>query len=246
MPGPRCRFCPNEALRLSDEVWFCWRCGRGESVRPYRPELYDASYSENYAQRGDGELGRRINLARAGLVATFLPLGASLLDFGCGAGDFLRVARQMWRPIGVEANAKAAALAQNRSACRVEPSLAACAGERLNAVCFFDSLEHVERPEELLSSCLKMLEPKGLVFVTMPELPSCFCETSSEEYLARVFSSWRHAKPEEHLSYWTFEGFRRFAEGLGLRIVHYEHNESFLRVDPLNSRNIVTFVMETK
>jgi len=73
------------------ELHRCAKCShafsRADSIA--QPERYGSSYYEVDHKRWF----EHPNLALFARVASFIPLGASVLDVGCGRGDFLRFAR---------------------------------------------------------------------------------------------------------------------------------------------------------
>src|SRR5712692_4230597 len=90
-----CPICGSPGLRMPNhpevELHRCAKCShafsRADSIA--QPERYGSSYYEVDHKRWF----EHPNLALFARVASFIPLGASVLDVGCGRGDFLRFAR---------------------------------------------------------------------------------------------------------------------------------------------------------
>lgn len=233
-----CKYCHNTVLWLSEFVWFCTNCGRGESVAEFNSNVYDSNYMESYIKRGATDVGKRLTASRVGLTSYFLPTDLELADFGCGAGNFIVEASKFWKVTGIEAT-EAGALAvhfhTNQTVVSYDKFISG--DKQYDAITFFDSLEHVPNLNQFFSKIMDCLKLNGIVVVTMPELPN--------QMAPQDFKDWRHNKPYEHLSYFTQDGFKRFLNQYEVKILLIENNESFLRFDPNNSqRNIMTFVAQ--
>ena len=228
-------------MHLSSEIMYCQRCMYGWSTLAYDPAIYNEDYCEDYQRRSETDIGRRINLHRVGLVARYVPMKKRLLDFGCGAGSFLNSAKAYWECEGVEANRRTIDVVRRATDLPVWYSLDH--NQRYDCITFWDSLEHIENVKDNFNSLLENLAPGGIVVVTMPELQFCFDSTRDEPYLQNVFKNWRHAKPREHLSYWTKVGMERFLKQSGLTVIRVDNDESLLRYDSVNPRtNIMSLV----
>lgn len=152
------------------------------------PIAYDDAYFEEYERREHSPMGTVLNRARVGLCHRFMENGtgpARVLDVGVGNGAFLH-----WRAntVGFDVCPKAVAMLQ-REGLFLDPykdSLDGIAG-----VTFFDSLEHIAHPHQLL----ERLAGQWLV-ITLP----IFRDKS------HALAS-KHFKPREHYWYFTFKGF---------------------------------------
>ena len=147
-------------------------------------------------------------------------LRGSLLEVGCGQGDFLvRAAQRGLAVTGVEYSPHSAQSASDRLGqggrviCGEIDALAA-AGERFDFVAFVDLLEHVRDPRAFLRKVHALLKPEGIAMAIVPSLDS---------FSARMMKSkWMEFKPE-HLWY--------FSKGTLQRLLHSESFGS-LRVEP--------------
>jgi hypothetical protein len=183
--------------------------------------VYTSDYFDRYAEQAETPVGEAIMRARADLVAAGwgnheVP---TVLDVGIGSGAFLS---EWWRrkfdgfgddvnPAGIEwleAQAKRRRLASGG----------------WDAVCFWDVLEHIRRPDEALANCAR------LVFVSLPIFRDA----------PHVLRS-KHFRPTEHFHYWTRAGFIAFAESCGFRVIYAGADETLL-----GREDIETFVLERK
>ncbi len=111
-------------------------------------------------------------LKSAKILATYLTRGASVLDYGCGTGEFLKaLLTEGLNPTGVEFDADAAQAAASRQGVPVFPVAEYEKHVRhgqFDALHFGDVLEHLPAPAEVLRSMLPCLRPGGLLFAEGP------------------------------------------------------------------------------
>jgi 2-polyprenyl-3-methyl-5-hydroxy-6-metoxy-1,4-benzoquinol methylase len=81
--------------------------------------------------------------------------------------------------------------------------------EHYDAVCAFQVIEHVEQPRALAADMLAALRPGGLLILAGPSWPSMLTEIPNMALNA----------PPNHLTWWSPQAFRRFAESFGLEVI---------------------------
>lgn len=175
-----------------------------------KPVPYDESYFNKYVGYSKTEQGRIITDLRTELVSRWFsylgqnPVDLNVLDVGIGCGSFVvamrRIGFNCWgtdvNPVGIKWLEEQGFLFGPEA--------------RAEILTFWDVLEHIERPGELLEKH----KPK-MIFVSMP--------IYDEEWA--VFRS-KHYKPGEHCWYFTREGLRRFMEQFGYRCLEMNLTES--------------------
>jgi len=181
------------------------------------PQPSDAIFSQTY---DDDDLALSADLKKAAadsyldilLRGPDAPRG-SLLEIGCGAGDFLcQAAARGLQVTGIERSPEACAIARSR----VEGSHGriiqgdimqlADTQERFDYVVFCDVLDHVRDPRRFLQTVFRLLRPEGTILCVAPSLDS---------WTARFLKThWREFKPE-HLFYFSATNLRSllFQEG---------------------------------
>jgi 2-polyprenyl-3-methyl-5-hydroxy-6-metoxy-1,4-benzoquinol methylase len=93
----------------------------------------------------------------------------AILDVGCGGGLFFERLKEVGEPHGVESDASMRTGRQEVDQRIHWGTLDDYeAGRRYKVILFLDVLEHVEKPEKLLESALRLLTDDGLVVVTVP------------------------------------------------------------------------------
>lgn len=206
-----------------------------EALRTY----YDANYwksvdsvargYDNYA--GDEANIRRTFRRRLGLLAQWSVRTSSprsLLDVGCAYGFLLQEALDAgWDAYGLEwsefaaGNAAPAVRNRIRMASLMESPWPEAS---MDAVTFWDYLEHSPDPKADLAAAARMLKPGGLLSIIIPDAGSM---------LARIMGSkWEeYKKPEEHLYFFTAGQLASQARPLGLDLVHREWAGKYARLD---------------
>ena len=197
-----------EATGETFRVDECPRCGLGRT-RPVPADLaahYDAEY---YGGR-HGLTGWLCNRRRSGLVRRLAGPGAgrSLLDFGCGEGDFLLAARSDgWDCTGVERNRPASVAGG--------PNIVASLDELderkpFDCVTFWHVLEHLDDPVRTLTDLRGYLKPDGLVLAAVPDFGSWQARATG--------ASWLHLDIPRHLSHFTAESIAKTFRAGGFRV----------------------------
>ena len=89
--------------------------------------------------------------------------GGALLDFGAGAGAFVRIALDGgWQACGVERSASAVAAARNRYDVGLLTDLPA---GPFDVITLWDVIEHLTEPAALLATLVSRLKPGGWLFI---------------------------------------------------------------------------------
>lgn len=180
---------------------------------------YDAAYFDRYLALEDTPIARALNGFRVGLVSQHAGFRTPLLDVGVGSGAFLkaRIAADHGtnldggfdiNPRGVEW-LKANRLFSDLYA-RTRPVLT-----------FWDSLEHIRRPD------LALAQSSAWAFVSIPVF-------TGPEHVLRS----KHYRRDEHFFYWTRLGFINWAAAQGFRTVDVLATES-----AIGREDVETFVL---
>ena len=143
-----------------------------------------------------------------------LPPG-SLLDVGCGRGEFLaRMASFGWKATGVDFDPEAADEARRANGVDVRIGGIECIDP---TTCEFDaitsnhSIEHVHDPLEFLKACRRLLSAGGRLVIRTPNADSFGHQ--------RYQSAWRGLEPPRHLCILTIPAIRTLAKRAGLTVI---------------------------
>jgi SAM-dependent methyltransferase len=149
---------------------------------------------------------------RAALVAKVAPRGSRLLDVGCGSGAFARMmSGRHYEAVGVEPFSLGKPVD--------EPHLRLIRARfadvrhdlgKFGVVTMWHVLEHISSPGQLLGEVLEVLEPDGVLVVSVPNFAS---------WQSRVFKGgWFHLDPPRHVTHFDHATLHALFEGLDLEI----------------------------
>ena len=99
----------------------------------------------------------------------------SLLDIGCGTGDFLSAAKQNgWDVTGIEPDEKARGIANTKTNNRVldADQLFHLEKEQFDVITLWHVLEHLPNLEKQIETFKKLLKPNGTLIIAVPNFNS--------------------------------------------------------------------------
>jgi 2-polyprenyl-3-methyl-5-hydroxy-6-metoxy-1,4-benzoquinol methylase len=199
-------------------------------LKYHRYIIDNASLSTVYGQWADAEQARRFEAAHvadkgdrwayhtklAKLVLRLQRLigrdteAPRILDFGCGDGALLRMARGFgFDATGIDVSASRSDQARN-DGYHIHPDLEALDAADpapFDAIVLSQVLEHVADPLGLLESLEARLTPEGVLFVAVPD-------TTGVE-LPRNFHEFTLVQPIEHINAFTPDSLRDLARRVG-------------------------------
>jgi SAM-dependent methyltransferase len=182
----------------------CTQCGT-----VYAPAYADHAevFTDGYLEGGAGDFGidvshprfqafmREICTTRLERIEQAIGTG-TLLDVGCGSGEFLNIARQRgWDVTGVEPLPDAAQVARDRGLTVHTGTLEDVDLGQFDLVTAFHVLEHMPDGPAFLKTLAARAKTGGHVAVEMPNWES----------IARKvrLANWEHLRPLEHLVHYT-------------------------------------------
>ena len=162
------------------------------------------------------------------ILSSFKSKKISLLDIGCGLGDFLEVARTLLvsRYIGTEISPFALSNCRKKGL-EIYP-VSSSFSEKFDVVTVQDVVEHFADPLGELKKTYKLLKRGGLLFLTTPNI---------ESISAKVFEShWYHYKSPEHLFYFSPKTIKLLLEKAGFENVVVKPTLSWVSIRYLVER----------
>jgi len=158
----------------------------------------------------------------------------SIFDIGSGSGYFLLRAKEKgWAVDGVEPNLIAADHSRKIGVPVINDffgNMNIHTMKKFNAINLFDVLEHIHNPIEVLENCYKLLKPKGIIVIEVPNdynpLQKIVQNTlEKEEYWLTVLTKSRNyhwASKMDHLNYFNFQSLNRLLKRLGFKIIYQQ------------------------
>lgn len=165
---------------------------------------YDDAYMAKVEAYEGSDIARQVNLGRIAMLLRHLPFGASVLDVGAGTGEFVRDARLAGFCASGD-DVMPAAVARLRA-----DGLHGDTPSMYDAVTMWDSIEHMESPENVL----REIVAGRMLFVSTPIFDTLHLIRTSKHY-----------RPGEHLYYWTAHGFVGWMRLHGFRCMEISAHE---------------------
>jgi SAM-dependent methyltransferase len=200
----------------------CRRCRLMRMAQPVLVDdlrtLYQADYfkGREYIDYVADKSAHQKTLARhLRVVRRHVPEGARLLEIGCAHGFFLELARPIYPgSVGVDISATAVAYARARGLDAREGDLSSQhLREQFDAVCLWDTVEHLPSPDTTLQQACALLRPGGCLFLSTGD---------SGALLPRLRGRrWRQIHPPTHLFYFTRPSLRALCRRLGVDLCRF-------------------------
>lgn len=179
-------------------VFYCKICGNGftrpipKNIEVFYPPTYwnYAGWFGYFRKVAFGFFQKR----RQRWVQKYLPKGGIILDVGSGEGNFSKSLDENYKVVNLEAPF---AWISNENVLKLD-FLEWKTGQKFDAVCFWESLEHVPNPQLYLEKAYGLLKKGGLIFIEYPRYNSLE---------SKIFgASWFHLDIPRHFSQFTDKG----------------------------------------
>lgn len=144
-----------------------------ENTKGFIPRVYESVKRVN--------LKMKVKMATAGL-----PMG-TLLDIGCGVGDFIHeMERSGWNCSGIEPSDDAQAIARKRVKARLykPDELSTLPNESFDLITMWHVLEHVDNLHEEVNHLYRLLKKGGRVLIAVPNFQSADSQHYKEFWAA--------------------------------------------------------------
>lgn len=232
MSAPRCPLCGSLAVtrmeRVADgdffagsviesplsggRLWRCIRCGSKFRWPTLSASALQALYSEGRAEQWAGS-GQRIDFQRLHARLARKNGLRSVLDIGCGTGDFLAALPAHVERFGVEPSREAAIRSESRGIQVLGADIFTLDAEKqFDAISVIDVLEHLADPLEFLDAAWSHVRADGLLLISTGD-PACL----PWQMMGARF--WYVSFPE-HLVFPSHRFFERWATGRHARCEH--------------------------
>lgn len=202
----------------------CLDCGHGYVWPVPDAEFLNSLYrGKSYYEGSDGSIGFRdyasLEPARRRMFERHLKriegeVGVGrILDVGCATGDFLAVARgRGWTVFGADPSAARSEVeAKGIQLVGTTVNDAAIEEGSLDAVTFWDVLEHIVDPVADLRRASELLKPGGVLALTVPDSSNLLARASGRRWFG-------YKTAGEHLQFFTRDSLARTFAMAGLRL----------------------------
>jgi 2-polyprenyl-3-methyl-5-hydroxy-6-metoxy-1,4-benzoquinol methylase len=228
-------------------VCICKNCGfRWLQPQPTDTELSEIYSDQYFLDEGDVEITEKVNKLKSATADLYLkqlvegdsspPSESTLLEIGCGMGDFLLEAHSKgFKVYGLEVTDYLVEFTNRRLGVTsvqkgfIETSV--FPKESFDVVAFFDVIEHVRNPVDFMIRVNSLLKKNGRAYIVTPSLDSW-----SAKLLGK---NWMEYKVE-HLSYFNKKAMTLLLEKTGFHEVRFHSNYKILNFDYIN-RHFVRF-----
>jgi len=180
------RFAPADHAKGNDQIVQCLNCGLAYANPRMKADYIWQGYSDAVDTKYVTQAEERMRTFKRTIriIEQYQPQKGKLLDIGCAAGFFLKVAKDAgWNVQGVEPNkglatfgaARYDVLSKNFLSSELEASA-------YDVVTFWDVLEHVPDPSAYIRESHRILKPGGFLFLNFPDFGSRLAQWSGQKW----------------------------------------------------------------
>ncbi len=207
-------------LKIRQFVWFL-RNLISHIFSDRLPEKWSFDYENYWVERvknvQDGVSYPEI----LGICSQLISHDASVLDIGCGSGQFLKQLSDLIpiQAVGIDISIKAVEIAKKRG---IDAFIRNAGKDKLSElgdfefITMFEVLEHINNAEEVLLNISKTFQ-HSMIILSIPNTGYIF---SRMRLLFGRFPRQWIIHPSEHLRFWTQHDFKITAQGLGYKILN--------------------------
>lgn len=191
------------------------------SPQPSTDEIGRYYESDDYISHTDGKRGlfekvyqavkSRALKNKIRIISSYVKSPGTLLDFGCGTGDFLVEAKKKgWATTGFEPNSAARSRAISKGLSLTE-DVSSVTENSLDVITLWHVLEHVYDVDHHLNLFSRLLKPDGILVIAVPNFRS-FDAKIYEEY-------WAAYDVPRHLWHFSRNSVSKLASQSNMRVV---------------------------
>ena len=201
------------------QIMECEKCELLKTVVPDNLDLAKYYNSDDYVSHGGKNLNpihlvyriaRIFTLKSKNELLNSFGTEKTVLDFGCGTGDFLAQMKSSgWKISGVEPSSKARHTATSKLGSEIKTNITDLT-QKCSVITAWHVLEHTARPVETIEKLTEQLNYKGKLVVAVPNYKS-HDSNKYKEY-------WAGYDVPRHLWHFSPKTIRHLASKLGLTL----------------------------
>lgn len=136
----------------------------------------------------------------------------TLLDIGCGTGDFINYCKEKkWNVLGLEPDKKARSYAENTFQLNIYPDLKSFKNNSVDVVTMWHSLEHVYNLKDDLKRIFQLINKNGHLIIAVP---------NSDSYDAKYYNTfWAAYDLPIHLYHFNKKNIYALAKMFGFTVI---------------------------
>lgn len=187
-------------------------------------EYYDNSQFAEHAYFANEDVSNSELQKIINYIKSNCPDKKKLIDFGCGAGFFLKLAKIAGYTVsGIELNKTLASATQrelNVTIFNEDINEFSDADNNYEIVTMLDFVEHLEQPFEILRKAFRMLEPGGCLVLYTPNHRSLLVKIS--RIITKITKKISFVYPifnDLHLVYFDKNSLKKLAEDTGFKVI---------------------------
>ncbi len=151
-------------------------------------------------------------LYKKNILLDFFDKGVTVLDYGCGAGEFLVQAEKDFSTIGCELNATARTAAQKKAVkTKFVSSLDEIADDSLDVITLWHVFEHIGNQQEMLELFQRKLKANGKLIIAVPN-PTSYDARKYKEF-------WAAYDVPRHVFHFGKNGFKKLMSKNNWRVI---------------------------
>jgi len=164
------------------------------------------------------------------VAQNYISSNARVLDIGCGEGKFLSYLKSSKGCIveGLELNENALKIAVENNIAVFNQTIQEYSNlnkENYDVVTLFQVLEHISNVDEFLKSAIKVVRPKGLLIIAVPNNEPYYLKYDKDHFLNL---------PPHHMGWWNQESLEKVAKIFNLELIKIvkqplEHYSSYTK-----------------
>lgn len=216
---PLCERVVTEIFLENPPLLRCPSCGLVVSPNStylidYPEELNYSSLRVSFVERLENSYIQKRWKREVRFLKKFIAPGSSILDIGCGRGEFLKECeRNGFVTEGVEKNLPPEF--KNKNILKIDIEKNRLPEKKYDAITFYHSLEHMRDPAKVLRKIRDSLKDKGIVIVQVPNIDSL---------QFKIFKGrWFHLFLPFHRYHFSTETITGLLKECGFSLEHVRH-----------------------
>jgi 2-polyprenyl-3-methyl-5-hydroxy-6-metoxy-1,4-benzoquinol methylase len=187
----------NTVSRETFQIVACNSCGfKFTNPRPEIEDLGKYYKSEDYVSHSNTNKGfinstyqsvrKYTLLKKLQLISKYYKTG-KILDIGCGTGEFLNTCKNAkWQTMGIEPDddAREMAIKNYGLDVRKESELSTLENESFDIISMWHVLEHVPNLNERVEELKRLIKPRGIIIIAVPNCNSLDAKIYKENWAA--------------------------------------------------------------